>query len=336
MATARNWVGGKHSFFDASSWTPAGQPVAGDTATIGLGSASAPNVAVIQNRVLDHIAVRLDDGLTSATPVNIGPAETPTLALSNVIVASGTSIEAGTVFSFGPSVLAEAITVDGFVLNHGTIGEVNGYFNGLTITLGANALLLNESGGTISGADYNTLDIEGGSRSILVNDGTVSGQGTALDVGVAAYGNGVFDMTDGDGFATHFRHPSTLEFHQGVGEGQTIALNHTTLILDAPSRFLATIDDRSVSYDGGEPVGRGVPNSSVLLKGEQATDLSFQNSVLTVSNGYDVLASLAFSTDLNSANFVLANTPQGASIDISSPTFAAASTLGVSPAQSHA
>ncbi len=320
MATTRNWLGGQHDFFAASSWTPAGQPAAGDTAIIGLG---AGNVAMAQNATLTNLAVVLDDGASTADPT-----ANPTLSLSNAVIASNSSIQAQAVFDYNPNPFLETINLKGFVLNQGAISEV-GLFNTLDVNLAHNTVLANQ-GGTISAADFDTLKIEGSGRGALLNNGTISGQGSTIDIGTPVFGQGAFNLTDSSGFNSHSPNPSTLEFHRMVGSGQTISLSDSTLVLDSPATFLGTIHDVSVNPTG--PFGEYPPNSSVLLKGEQATGLSFQNNVLTVSNGSSVLAQLSFTPGLTAADFVLnnvsggGNLPGGANIGIQLPAAGAAST----------
>lgn len=340
MATTRNWLGGQHDFFAAGSWTAAGWPVAGDTAIIGLGTGSGPNIATVRNATLGNIHVVLDAGTQAASQ-----AATPTLSLSNAVIGSGTVIDGQTEFNvLDPSTQAflrnEAIAVSGAVSNQGTIDE-QAFSNELDIALSANAVLTNQAGGVISAANYDTLAIKAGAGAKLVNNGTVSGHGSAIDVAAAVSGHGVFALTAGSGFNSHTPNPSTLEFHGAVGSGQTITLNNAVLVLDAAPSFLATIDDRHVAYAGG-PAAAYAGNSSVLLKGGQATALSFQNNVLTVVNGANVLAHLAFAAGLARADFALTDTAQGARIDIASPTpsgvlpTTAATSVGLLHLPSHA
>lgn len=318
MSTTRNWLGGKHDFFAANAWTPAGRPVPGDTAVIGGGTGSSPNVAAVQNAALDGINVVLDSGPQAATPGVV-----PTLALSNAIIASSTSIEVPPLNSYYGGTYA--IPVSGFAVNQGLINE-NGYSNTLNITLANNTLLLNDRTGKISGFG-STLNIEGGARAALVNDGTISVRAETVDVGVPVFGHGEFNLSrDGTPFSGHQGLGSTLEFHQGVGDGQTIALASSELVLDTPLTFAATIDAQGVQHRAGPILTSDPPlNSSVLLKGEHATDLTFQNNILTVFDGQTTLAHLNFAAGLNSDDFVLSNYPQGALVDISLPPLGAAS-----------
>lgn len=316
MATTRSWVGGQHDFFAASSWRPAGAPTAGDTAVIGVGSASSPNVATVQTAVLSGIHTVLDSG-TGTT----NAAANPTLSLTNATIANNASIEGSS--NFYPDFLAgkgydltQNINANGLLLNYGTIDEV-AEFNQLNINLGNYTALLNQTGATISAGDFDQLDIGGTGRNALVNNGTVSGQGATIDIATQVFGQGSFNMTDGPGFNSHFPNPGTLEFHQGVGNGQTITLNDSTLILDSPMSFLGTIKDAAVN-----PAGPYGGNSSVVLSGEQATSLSFQNNVLTVSNGSSVLAQLGFAPGLAANDFTFnsiagnATLPAGTNIAI--------------------
>ncbi len=336
MSTVRNWLGGQHDFFAASSWTPTGQSAPGDTATIGLGSASDPNVAVVQNAMLSGMAVVLDDGLSAADP-----ASNPTLSLSNTIISSDTSIEGHANFQYNPYSFAEALDLKGFVLNQGTISE-NDLFNTLNVNLADSTMLMNQ--GTISGGDYDTVNIAGDGWNALMNNGTISGQGSTINVDTPVFGQGEFDLKEGPGFGSHFPNSSTLEFHQMVGSGQTISMTNSTLVLDSPPTFLATIDDLSVS-----PSSAYASNSSVLLAGEHVTALSFQNNVLTVSDGGNVLAQLNFAPGLAAADFTFnaisggGGLPAGTDIHIQSPAMGADTTqmaqtasLAVPPLQNQA
>ena len=326
MATTRHWLGGEHNFFAAGSWSPTGKPSPGDTLIIGPGTASAANIADVHDRALDRVTVLLDDGPGSAGS-SLGSPFVPTLSLSDAVIMPGTLIE--NALESSPFIGAgdtEAIRVNGMVANLGTIAENPGALigNTLDITIGAHGVLINGRTGTISGTTISNLNIAGGPGSMLVNDGTVSGQGTTIDVAVPVYGRGVFNTSRGGSPGSHFGTSTTLEFHQAVGRGETIAVNDATLILDAPLRFLATIDDLSVT-----PAGPDANNSSVLLRDEHATSLTFQNDILTVQNGQQTLATLHFSPGLVAGDFSLvditAGLNQGSNINITAPTAGAAS-----------
>ncbi len=316
MAAMLDWVGGKHSFFAAGSWAPMERPHSGDTLTIGYGTASAPNIAIVHDRVLSHLTVLLDDG-----PGGIGSPFVPTLSLSNAMIGPGTLIENLGNPQFGASD-TEAILVNGWVLNFGTIAENPGSAigNTLDITIRPHGILFNGMTGVISGTTISNLNIAGGCGSILINDGTVSGNGTIMDIAVPVTGLGVFNMSQGGNPFSHTGVPSTLEFHHGVGARETIAVNDTTLILDAPLAFLATIDDLSVT-----PSSAFATDSSVILKGEHVTSLTFNNNILTAQNGQQTLASLHFSAGLSADDFVLTDTSAGSRIGIVAPSPAAAS-----------
>ena len=334
MATTRDWLGGQHDFFAAGSWTPTGQPVAGDTMVIGLGSAAAPNVATASNAVLSGFQTVLDGGPGAA---GTDPAGNPTLVLANAAIAAGTSIDARSEATPFVSVTptAENMVVNALGVNYGSIGEST-MFNSLNIALGNYTALYNWSGGTISGGDYDGLNIEGtGGPAVFVNNGTVSGHGTAIDIGTQVWGTGAFDLTAGSGFNSSSPNPSTIEFHQAVTAGQTVSLSDSTLILDSPMSFLGTIADPAVSAPG--PFAG---NSSVLLVGETATGLSFQNNVLTVTNGSTVLAQLGFAAGLAATDFTFnaipagSSLPAGTDIHIQLPSSAQTAAIGV--AQTHA
>lgn len=317
MAT-RNWLGGQHSFFDPNAWSPFGAPIAGDVAIIGPGSASAANVASASGVAIDGITVLLDDG-----PGATGSAFVPTLSLSNAVIGSGTVVEnAAETSPLLGATDTEQVLVGGMVWNRGTIGENPSapIGNTLNIVIQPGATLVNGVAGRISGTTIAQLNIEGGRKSALVNNGVISGQGTTLDVGVAVSGSGSFDMTKGGNPGSASGTASQLEFHKAVGPGETIAVNDTTLVLDAPMRFLAKIDDTSVT-----PPGRFATNSAILLAGEQATALQFQDNVLTVWNGATMLADLRFAAGLNGGDFTLSNTTRGAEIAIAAPSGGSAS-----------
>ena len=322
MATPRHWLGGEHNFFAAGSWTPAGRPRPGDTLTIGPGTASAPNIAHVHDRALDRVTVLLDDG-----PGPTGSPFVPTLSLSDAVITSGTVIENAVESGVMGVSDTEAILVNGRVRNLGTIAENPEALigNTLDITIGAHGRLINGSTGIISGTNISNINIAGGRGSTLVNDGTISGQGTTIDIAVPVSGRGVFSTSRGVGFGSSFGTRTTLEFHQTVGAGETIAVNDATLIVDAPLRFLATIDDLSVT-----PADPDANNSSVLLKGEHATSLTFQNDILTVQNGQQTLATLHFSPGLVADDFGLVDTSAGSRIDIVAPAPGAASAQALS------
>ncbi len=341
MATARNWIGGQHNLFDPNSWTPAGAPAGGDTVTIGLGSASNPNIATAQNAVLSGFQTVLDAGV--GTPSSTTQ---PTLSLSNIIIASNASIE-GTNTSDYPAIpgntVAENINVNGLALNYGAIDDgigKNVYFNTLNINLGNYTAFLNQARGTISAGDYGNLNIEGtNGPAVFVNNSTVSGAGSAIDIGTQVWGVGAFNLTSGQSYTSHSPKQSTLEFHQGVSTGQTVSLTNSELVLDSPMLFLGTIKDTQVG-----PQALQATNSEVLLSGETATSLSFQNNVLSVFDGSTVLAHLSFAPGLTANDFQLA--PFGGNggghlggtyIDIAMPFLTTQMvTLSVAPLQNQA
>ncbi len=306
MATVRNWVGGRHDFFAANSWTPPGRPVAGDTAVVGLGSASDPNVAVARNAALNGLAIVLDDGLSAPDP-----ADNPTLSLSNVVIAGDTSIAGHATFAYNPNPFAETLDLAGLVLNQGTISE-NDLFNTLNVDLAPNTLMMNL--GTISGGDFDTIAVADHGRARLLNDGTISGQGSSIDIGAPVSGHGSFSMTDSHGFNSDSPNSSRLEFHQDVGRGETISMTGSLLVLDAPLTFLATIDDLHVA---SRSLGQFARNSAVILNGEQATGLAFQDNVLTVLDGDVALAHLRFTPGLTADDFTFNAIPGGAGLPAS-------------------
>jgi hypothetical protein len=312
MSTTRDWLGGTHGFFAAGSWSPAGRPVAGDTLIIGPGTSSVPNVAVVRSPHMNDLTVLLDDGSGS-----VGSPYVPTLSLVNTTIGARTLIEnqVETSPTLGASD-TEDIQVSGEVRNEGTIAENPGapFGNTLNITLSDGNTLVNGKSGTIAGTTISNLNIEGGAGTLLINNGTVTGQGTTMDVGVPVVGNGSFSMSGGGNPGSHTPIMSTLTFHATVGSGQAVALNDTTLVLDQPMSFLATIDDLSVS-----PNSAFSTNNSIVLAGEQATGFGFQDDTLTVQNGQQTLAQLHFTAGLTAADFSLANTSQGAQISIVAP-----------------
>ena len=308
MANVRNWTGGRHNFFAAGSWTPAGQPVPGDTAIIGIGTVASPNVAGVHNGVLNDLKIVLDDGSGA-----LDPATNPTLSLWNASITSSTVIE-GTEGSFPVGRFAQTIDMKGVVVNQGTI-VANDPFTTVNINLADNTALVNQGGTIALAAQASALLVEGGNRAVLVNNGTVSGENIQqIDINTAVIGHGVFNVSENAGYYGGI----SIEFHQSVGDGQTISISGSTVALDDPLAFAGTLNDRSVAYEG-DPTVLAL-NSSVLLRGELATDLSFSNNVLTVSNGADTLAHLRFTDGLHADNFVLTNTAFGASIDISLPS----------------
>jgi hypothetical protein len=309
MPTTRTWTGGTNDIFRPEAWTPAGRPQPGDTLIIGPGTALAPADAEATSRSLIDLTILLDDG-----PGPVGSPFLPTLSLSNTVIGHGTLIENRLPSpSFGASE-SEVIAVNRTVRNLGTIAENPGapIGNTLNIDIGCHGNLINE--GTISGTTISNLNIEGGIGSRLVNDGTISGQGTTMDVGVPVLGDGTFDMSRGANPGSNSGTAPTLEFHQSVDAAETIRVNDTTLILDVPLKFLATIDDLSVT-----PAGQFATDSSVVLKGRHATDLVFRNDVLTVRDGQQSIAHLRFSAGLNASDFLLTDTTAGSRIAIVAP-----------------
>jgi hypothetical protein len=312
MSTTLEWVGGKHHVFNAASWSPAGKPARGDTLVIGPGTTSDPNIAVVHGHPLNDVTVLLDDG-----PGAVGSPDVPALSLVNTSIGARTLIENQIESSPGLGAAdTEDVRIHGTVRNHGTIGENPGALIGNTfnIELGHAATLVNAGTGTISGTTLSDLTIDGGKDARLVNNGTITGQGTTLDIGVDVTGKGSFVVSGGGNPGSHTAVPSTLAFQAAVGAGLTIDVNDTTLVLDQPMRFLATIDDGSVT-----PPSAFATNSDILLKGESATGFCFQNDTLTVRNGQQTLAQLHFTSGLTAGDFSLADTSEGAQITVAAP-----------------
>jgi hypothetical protein len=300
------------------AWTPSGRPLPGDTLIIGPGTAGAPSNAEVNHGSLTNLTILLDDG-----PGGTGSPFLPTLSLSNSVIGHGTLIEN----RFEPSPFlgasdTELILVEGTVRNFGTIAENPAALigNTLDITIGPDGRLINTKSGTISGSTISHLNIEGGTGSRLVNNGTISGHGAAIDIGVPVFGGGTFDMSRGANPGSHSGTAAMLEFGQAVGAGETIRVNDTTLVLDQPLTFLAVIDDLSVT-----PASPFATDSSVILKGRHATDLAFQRNVLTVHDGARTVAHLRFSAGLDASDFLLTDTTQGASIALVAPSAPVAS-----------
>ncbi len=317
MPTARLWLGGDDDFFREAAWTPSGRPHSGDILTIGPGTASSPTNVEVNHGSLNHLTILLDDG-----PGPTGSTFYPTLSLSNSIIGHDTIIEN----KFEPSPFlgasnTEVILIEGTVRNFGTVAENPAALigNTLNISIGPGSTLINAKSGSISGTTISNLNIKGGAGSRLVNSGTISGQGTNVDIGVPVFGDGTFDMSRGANPGSHSGTSTMLEFHQGVAEGETIRVNDTTLVLDQPLTFLATIDDLSVT-----PASQFATDSSILLKGQHATDLAFQQNVLSVHDGSQTVARIRFSAGLSAVDFLLTDTVQGASIAIVVPSNVAA------------
>jgi hypothetical protein len=300
--TTRTWNTGTGSFFDPQHWTPAGVPRSGDTATIPVNS-----IVTVAGHRLDGIDIRLDG--FSATPP-------PTLVLDRAVLGANLNID---VVHHGPrpGPPLSAITVNHFALNAGTISVGFPQYDfesaNLSVTLEDNSVLVNT--GLIRSELACRMGFSGGDTSVLVNNGDITGHGSFLTFDVPVIGSGRILAEASSGVSEVSSGPvaTQLEFKQAVGPGETITLNGANLLLDAPMRFFAQIDDAPV--ESSDPSNNGT-NSTITLVNQHATSESFEHGDLIVLDGCQVVARLRFADHFSAANFTLTDTAQGAVISI--------------------
>jgi len=182
-------------------------------------------------------------------------------------------------------------------------------------TLAVNtAGMFNLQAGTVTtaGLDINGGVVQGHATLVgpVVNAGTLRAVGGTLDVTGLLSGTG-FDTFDYDQHnGTLAAVGSTLELH-GVTSGQTIIMNgYDTLQLDTPATFGGTITARA--------------GDKITLEGITATSAAVANNVLTVSNGAQVVASLAVSGNYAGDRFAVTPAAGGSTISVQAPVAASA------------
>ncbi len=266
------WIGGTHNLTDAGVWTPAA-PGSGDVGSVTSG----------------HV-VAVDDTVGNYEINLLGTATTTTFdALGTTIDGMVGSFEnfdptlPGTPRNDGTVALTGANTNNGFL---GSSGDyLAGSFPGSHIVLGDVAspdntvieqgVLTNSASGRMVFAEGGNSDITSPSAdAVLVNDGSIVA--SAITVGVAIEGVGAITLQ------TSGRTLGSQSTFGAVGAGQTINVG-SVLVLADPLNFRAQITD--FANDA---------NSSIRLA-QTVTSALFENGVLYLENGSQLIAALSFS-----------------------------------------
>ena len=221
--TTRTWNGTSDTYSNAADWSPAGVPVAGDTAVINSGTV---NLATLLSGVI--IDLNEASGATTST----------TLALNNATLDATSSL---TVTNSQPSVTSTpaVISVTGTSTFAGTES-----FNGTTtnFSIAAGSTLVNA--GTLNFYSSSPTTTGGGT---LQNSGTIALVNPANRVTVPVFS----DAITGTGTIALGKF-AALQINGSVSSGQTLVFNDgasgsETLQLNALGSFAATINGFSTS-----------------------------------------------------------------------------------------
>ena len=286
------WDGSNANFFNATHWTPAGVPQAGDTAVIQSGNVT------VKHQTLDDLAMILGSH---------DPSSTATLSLRNAKLGSGVHVWIldpaynGDIQPFPKPTTTADIAVRGFVESAGSI-EVGGPMSAnhnsnpgfLSLDLARNSLL--DLTGSIFLNPSSTLKVEGEDNTALINNGTINASGP-VTIGVPVFGTGSFDLEFGRSSS------GSTEFTGFVAPGQAINVGSTTsLTLDKPRLFLGSINE--------------APSSAVILENTHMTSDSYENGMLTIFDNLIPVASLRITSAANTG-FDVAN--QAGNVVVTTP-----------------
>ncbi len=285
MAT-KSWFGGSGNFLTSSDWSPAGAPVAGDTAIFDAGT--------LDVRLLSLNGVTLDQGGSAGAPT--------VLKLDDAILGN-------VVFSPAPADLNsvsggnQTIDVAHIAVLDGTIG-VQALVETITLNLKNNSALFNLGTIDFLPGSGGSIDVTGGSGAVLVNAGLIelgAQHNPAITIGPDIVGTGTIELNAPNDLDLTTR----AEFGGLVGAGQTIEMNAAPLLIsgasltiDKPSGFHATIADFAA-------------NDFIDLKNTTVTSDVFSNGVLTLHDAAKPVAQLRFSGSYTTSDFVIQQQSNG-------------------------
>jgi hypothetical protein len=193
--------------------------------------------------------------------------------------------------------------VAGFAVFDGTIStNLSGseFSDVTTINIDNDSLLLNAGQIALTPQEGETLDVNGGHRSSLINDGTIeaeSGPDANLKIDTNVVGFGTIEL--GVGAPTMFSSQSgTAEFGGYVGAGETFAF--TGAVGATASDVLLQID---VADAFKATIANFTKTDSIKLENTAVTSDSFSGGVLTLIDGSHAVAHLHFSGSYTASDF---------------------------------
>jgi len=322
--TTKVWVGGTGSIDNPLEWSPGGAPVAGDTAIIETGTATA------LEQKLDGFTLEL------ASPAGV-------LDISDV------QFGANFVLVVPPGAGGSAtLNATGFNANYGTIEMIDpagppSYSPPFTINLrdlapsadcsGAAAVFVND-GSILDKSGQPFAIVAQSADAVLINNGLMDLDAPFMQayIGVSVLGTGTIET--GHAFtpapsALELASVPFLEFGGAVGSGESLVFDGTAHVqLDQPSQFHALIH-------GFQPLVSPTPNQydsfyqpEIILANTQVTNYSVSNDVLSLWNGTALVAQLRFADFAYAKdNFLISSSgsstiiePQGTLTPIGTPS----------------
>jgi len=220
MAT-KTWNGASAPFSTDSDWSGGAQPNPGDTAIISAGSVAATGTLIAP----------LSIKLASSN------AASPSLTLTNVVIAPGNAIEVASNVTDATLAIAGDVTNQGSILLDGSSP---------VLKIGAKGILTtftNQSGITVSGAG--SVPFVSGGSATLVNNGVISFQSSS-----GSQSDTIFQTVTGTG-SLRLDGSVSLTLAAPVGAGQTVAFETgaSNLQINSLSSFNGTLQGFSSSDD---------------------------------------------------------------------------------------
>lgn len=285
--TLRTWNGRSGSYGNGSNWTPQGTPRPGDTLVVQSGTVTLGNVTLA--------GVRIDLTGSAAAP--------PVLAISNVSIGAGSSVQAGNfVFDINNYNFSGIIQASGNNSSAGTIGATSSDFQRaatltLNITAGGFSAGRFTNTGTIASNPMGRVNVHAASPgATLVNSGLIdiAGHGT-IDAAVAGTGTMRLEAAIPlHGFV------AAPELTLGaIGSGQTIQFVGGD---DLKLADLANFHGLISGFDAATTAGA---HDRIELLGHAITASSYANGVLTLQEGAATAGQLRFAAVYSGGSFVL-------------------------------
>jgi hypothetical protein len=293
--TVQTWFGGTGDFSDPQNWSPPGSPAATDTLIIDAGRVKAADVTISNPNIY----------LGSST-------STPTLVLRGATLASTNSIRVQTTtFDTAQADLSARIRVVGSVTEDGTIDvgttgvDMSQLFPAhLTISMAKSSTFTMDPGSIWFSSDGSTVNVNTPDRAALfVNNGEIEAFGGTVRMNVPVTGQGTFDVL----FNNDHTRAGTLEFTKNVDAGETINLTADLLKLDAPKKFLGSIQGFN-------------PDSIIELADTNITSADYSNGILTLFDKHRVEARLNIVGDFTTDQFAITNEGGNAFITLNPST----------------
>ena len=250
---ARTFAGGTADWYGVASWTN-GRPLAGDTVTIGTGTATITAAESAAHQPIDFETIILGSYGHTAAGLQAAGAQ---FGRDVAIRTQGASTS-------GEAPGAQTLTLSG-----------NSVFGGLIVAAARNETLTIQAGSAGDGSNLLLAPPGGGNTAVvlatqessiaftgdtLTNDGTIIAEGAVI-LGVAQLaGSGQVLTQQGGKVTVDAAVAATQRFFLSDGTG--------ALILDAPASFAATV---GFSVGGGQIILPGVAASAIAYNGHGFT-----------------------------------------------------------------